>query len=97
MTPLADFAAGTPREGPSGWWAAWNATRQDYRGFAPIHRYACNLLFADGSVRSFTDKNGDGFLNNGFQPTGTSGNGYTSDKVELLAEDVFSQWSLRGQ
>ena len=87
------FAAGTPREGPSGWFAGWKATLQDYRNFGPVHRGSCNLLFADGSVRSVTDANRDGLLNNGFQPT--ADNGFGDDKIELPQDDVLSEWRLR--
>jgi len=83
------------REGADGWWAQWNATRQDFRGFAPVHRGLCNILFADGAVRSYEAKNGDGLLNDGFQPTGVTGNGFTSDEIELPGEEVLSRWSLR--
>lgn len=93
MAQLPDLD--TAREGADGWWAQWNATRQDYRGFAPIHRGQCNILFADGAVRSFEDKNRDGLLNNGFQPTGSTGNGYTSEESELPEDEVLSRWSLR--
>ena len=87
------FAAGTPHEGPSGWFAGWKATLQDYRNFGPVHRGSCNLLFADSSVRSVTDANRDGLLNNGFQPT--ADNGFGDDKIELPHDDVMSKWRLR--
>jgi len=83
------FSAGTPM---ATWWAVWNATLQDYRGFAPVHRNTCNLLFADGSVRAIADQNGDGLLNNGF-PSNLGG--FRDATVEMPPDDVFSKWSLR--
>lgn len=87
------FAAGTPCGGSSGWLAGWNATLQDYRNFSPVHRGSCNLLFADGSVRSVTDANRDGMLNNGFQPT--AANGFGDKRIELSHDDMMSKWRLR--
>lgn len=85
--------SGTPREGPNGWWALWNATRQDYRGFAPVHRGSANILMADGSVQSFKDNNGDGLLNNGF--TADSANGYADSSEELPRTEFWSRYELR--
>ncbi len=84
---------GTPREGANGWWALWNATRQDYRGFAPVHRGSANILMADGSVQSFKDANGDGLLNNGF--TADSANGYADSSEELPRTEFWSRYELR--
>ncbi|NLE37330.1 MAG: DUF1559 domain-containing protein [Pirellulaceae bacterium] len=89
------FSSGTSRTGPTGWWAGWEKTLQDYRGFAPVHRGSCNILFADGSARAVLDQNDDGLLNNGFEPTET--NGFADDTIELLPEDFTSTWSLRGR
>jgi len=90
------FPSGTPREGPSGWWAVWNnQTLQDYRRFSPVHRGTCNVLFADGSVRGLIDTNNDGLLNNGFPQASNAG--FTSDTVELPPEEAFSAWQLRSK
>jgi prepilin-type processing-associated H-X9-DG protein len=83
---------GTPRDGPAGWWAVWNRqVLQDYRGFAPVHGGVANLLFADGSVRAVIDQNGDGYLNNGFDPAAA---GFADDKLDLPPTDVMSLYSL---
>jgi prepilin-type N-terminal cleavage/methylation domain-containing protein/prepilin-type processing-associated H-X9-DG protein len=83
-----------PREGATGWWSIWtNSTLQDYRLFSPLHRGAANILFADGSVRSFVDENDDGVLNNGFTPTAT--NGFQGNEIELPRNSVNSNSSLR--
>jgi hypothetical protein len=87
------FDEGTPSGGPSGWFAVWKATLQDYRNFGPVHRYSCNLLFADGGVRAVIDANRDGLLNNGFRPCPQ--NSFADDKVELPLDDVLSTWRLR--
>ena len=94
MKPLASFSGSTPREGVSGWWAAWNnTTKQDYRGFAPVHKGTCNILMSDGSVQSYFDTNNDHLLNNGFLATTT--NGFADNTPELPPEEVYSSWSLR--
>ncbi len=90
------FPPGTPRTGPNGWWAGWtNDTLQDYRQFGPVHRGACNVLFADGSVRALLDANKDGQLNNGFPASADTG--FADDRIELPDGDVFSRWALRGR
>lgn len=86
------FPAGTPREGVNGWWATWNrGVLQDYRGFAPVHRGVCNVLFGDGSVRGVLDANRDGQLNNGF-PAGVGG--FKDDKVEIPLAEFHSMYSI---
>lgn len=87
------FSEGTPREGEDGSYAAWKATLQDYRNFGPVHRGACNLLFADGSVRTFKDADGDGMFNNGFLPTAE--NRFGTKCEEFPKEEVFSEWALK--
>jgi prepilin-type processing-associated H-X9-DG protein len=68
---------------------------QDTRGWAPVHRNSCNLLMADGSVKSIHDLNGDGFLNPGFPVEPADAKlkpalGYTDGKVEMSSAEVFS-------
>jgi prepilin-type N-terminal cleavage/methylation domain-containing protein/prepilin-type processing-associated H-X9-DG protein len=72
------------------WWPVWRSCIQDYRQFAPVHRKSCNLLFADGSVRSFNDQNDDGYLNNGFPASG----GFGSNTIEMAENDVASTHHL---
>lgn len=88
------FPAGTPR---SAWWPVWNATLQDYRGFAPVHRNTCNVLFAvcrwERAARGRYE--GDGQLNNGF-PAGAA-SGFADSTVELPAEEATSRWTLRSR
>ena len=80
-----------PRDGASGWWAVWNkGVLQDYRSFGVPHRNSMNMVFADGSVRSFSDANGDGLINNGF---GTNG-GFADDSVEAPASELYSLYSI---
>lgn len=74
---------------------------QDYRDIGPVHGSgkggSANVLFADGSVKSFTDQNGDGFLNPGFDVTTNnspgsdmSSIGYSDNLVELAPAMIFS-------
>jgi prepilin-type processing-associated H-X9-DG protein len=77
------------------WWLLWHECLQDYRQFAPLHRGAANILFADGGVRVFVDANGDGMLQNGFDVL--PGNGFASTKVEIDEEQITSRWSLRDE
>jgi prepilin-type processing-associated H-X9-DG protein len=88
-------AEGTPADGPGGWWNTWHNCLQDYRQFAPHHRGAANILFADGGVRTFVDKNEDGYLNNGFPAA--PGNGFADAEVEISQQQVTSRWSLRDE
>ena len=69
---------------------------QSSLAWAAMHRGRLNLLFADGSVRSFVDLNEDLFLNPGFPiPEGLSEDaydqfGYQDNTVELPRHQVFS-------
>jgi prepilin-type processing-associated H-X9-DG protein len=86
------FRASTPKAGPDGWWAVWSRlTLQDYAQLAPVHRGACNVLFADGSVRQFTDENEDGSVNNGFAAFQQLN---TTSEEEMKPEDMASHYSL---
>lgn len=79
------------REGPGGWWQVWaRDSLQDYRGFSPLHRGSCNVLFADGGVRSISDANRDGFLNNGFPAVG----GFTDATVEISPHEFESLYDM---
>jgi prepilin-type N-terminal cleavage/methylation domain-containing protein/prepilin-type processing-associated H-X9-DG protein len=67
---------------------------QDWRDIGPVHGGNANVLFADGSVRSFKDQNRDGYLNPGFTITSTAaadpGTGYKDSLVELSPLQIFS-------
>lgn len=75
----------------SGWlqdtrdWYAWHGLGK---------KKTVNILFADGSVKSFTDLDGDQFLNPGHQvdPTQATAetDGYTTPTVELPPAEIFS-------
>ncbi|MDA0809939.1 MAG: DUF1559 domain-containing protein [Planctomycetota bacterium] len=80
---------------------------QDTRDWAAVHAGQLNLLMADGSVKSVTDLNGDGFLNPGF-PVDLAGTnntkalladnvGYTDAVVEMSAFEVFNGIMLNGR
>ena len=91
------FANGHPRTGPTGWHKTWSHdTRQDYRGVGVFHNGAANVLMADGSVQRFYDNNGDGFINNGFDPPTTASTGlfWTSKDIEAGPLDLASYYSL---
>lgn len=98
---LQDGARGSAFSPPSGfgpsanpkavWWPVWTKqVLQDYRQFGVVHRGACNILFADGSIRNVKDANSDGYLNNGFGAIG----GFADDVREATPDDVYSLYSL---
>lgn len=90
-----EFAEGTPQGGPNGWWEVWKKnTLQDYRNFGMMHRRACNILMADGSVRVFHDENNDGFLNNGFSELSHGVD--PEEAIEAPAEKLFSGAAVSG-
>ena len=69
---------------------------QDYRDFGPVHGGgrggSANILFADGSIKSFVDTSGDGYLNPGINP-GTfdpQQTGYADEVIELPSAQIFS-------
>ena len=69
---------------------------QDTRDWFAIHSGQANILMADGSVVTFTDKNGDGYLNPGFPVPGdlTADQyvtvGYTDSTLEVAPTDMFN-------
>jgi len=96
LEPFSCPGGCSPEEATAGWYGKaedgiYN-TLQDYRAFAPLHAGECNILFADGSVRSFADLNGDGVLNNGF--LASASDQIQSDQIELSRQDIFSGASL---
>ena len=93
LLPTANSPAGVDRGNENGSLAGdgliW---LQDTRDWFAVHgagsKTSVNILMADGSVQSFRDENGDGYLNPGFQPTTAGGfdanDGYLDGTVELL-------------
>lgn len=80
-----------PNAGRSLWWPIWyRQTLQDYRGFGVPHAGRMNILFADGSVRTLSDKNRDGNINNGFSAVG----GFADSTVEADEDELYSLYSL---
>ncbi len=65
---------------------------QDTRDWFAIHRNSCNLLMADGSVRTAIDTNKDGYLNPGFDAStlDAADDGYTTGPTEMSSFEVFS-------
>ncbi len=72
------------------------ANLQDFRDIGPTHAGNANILFADGSIRSFKDTNKDGYLNPGFTISSTitetqvASTGYRPGPVELAPSQIFS-------
>lgn len=73
---------------------------QDTRDWYAVHgggrNRVCNIVFIDGSVRDFADRNSDGFLNPGFPVSENltdaeySAIGYRGPDTEFDPESVFS-------
>lgn len=92
---LALEKAGTTPNGSGAVGGYLQDTRDWFAAHGSGKSKSCNILFADGSVRTFTDLNGDGFLNPGFvittvDPVQLKALGYTNDKVELEPEQMFN-------
>ena len=75
--------------------------RQDTRDMYAYHSKALNVVFADGSVRSFADDNGDGFINPGFGVDPNSATvaltGYTSPEVEVSSFEWYTGIFLQAE
>lgn len=75
-----------------------NVYMQDTRDWFAVHgggkNATANIVMCDGSVKSFTDANGDGFLNPGFPVDlaggDSSGVGYSDSNVELPPGEMFN-------
>jgi prepilin-type N-terminal cleavage/methylation domain-containing protein/prepilin-type processing-associated H-X9-DG protein len=73
-----------------------DAYLQDTRDWYAVHGTSCNVLMADGSVKEFSDKNGDEFLNPGFPvPKNLPDSeyaviGYRNSDVELPPTEMFN-------
>ncbi len=69
---------------------------QDTRDWFALHSQGCNILMADGSVKVFSDRNGDGFLNPGFTVPDDLDEatylqiGYTDSEVEMSKDEFFA-------
>ena len=68
---------------------------QDWRDMGPVHAGNANVLFADGSIKTFKDLNRDGYLNPGFAVTTTDQTkldriGYKDSVVELDPGAIFN-------
>ena len=69
----------------------WLQDTRDWYAWHGGTKSSVNILFADGSVRSFVDQNDDKFLNPGFDMTGHDDNdGYTDGAVELSPGDIYN-------
>lgn len=81
-----------------------NLYHQDTRDMRAYHSKSLNVVFADGSVRSFVDVNNDGFINPGFDVSSATGTeeeraasiGYLSSEVEVSSFDWYTGIFLNG-
>lgn len=97
----AEKSCGKPGTGTAATGVSDNGTYlQDTRDWSALHGGSkggsANILMADGSVKTFSDLNGDGFLNPGFTidplAAGFDGSrvGYTDSTVELPPTEMFN-------
>lgn len=66
---------------------------QDWRDFGPVHGGGgCNVLMADGSIKTFYDTSGDTYLNPGFAgtPSTAANKGYADNIKELPDAEIFN-------
>ncbi len=84
----------TPDNGTDPWFL------QDTRDMYAYHSKSLNVVFTDGSVRSYSDTNGDGFINPGFgvDPSiaTVEETGYTSPEVEVSAFEWYTGTFIQG-
>ncbi|RMF43521.1 MAG: DUF1559 domain-containing protein [Planctomycetota bacterium] len=94
--PDASSVASSPSGGftPVLW---YEETAQNLLALSPRHRGVCNVAMADGSVRQFHDRNGDGYLNNFSNlPKYRLGSRspFSSDEAEVAPTDMTTFFSL---
>lgn len=69
---------------------------QDTRDFYPVHgsgtQKSVNILFADGSVKTIYDLNGDSYINPGFPMAGGTPerDGYTNSRCEVGPAEMYN-------
>jgi prepilin-type N-terminal cleavage/methylation domain-containing protein len=92
-------------QSPTGHAAGNGLYLQDTRDWYAVHggvrNSTCNILMADGAVKTFTDVNGDRFLNPGFNVTGGLTAdvyleiGYQDSTIELPPGEMFNGMFLQ--
>ncbi|MBA2113209.1 DUF1559 family PulG-like putative transporter [Bremerella alba] len=98
-------AQGQRMAGTNGSGVQWCQDTRDWFAWHAVGKTggACNILMADGSVKTAFDINGDGFLNPGFNidPTGVDDEtvmidkvGYTDNTVEMDWFDIYNGVSI---